>query len=107
MGEFQDVLIFRADFNNVAKDGRRIKVVLHHGFSRRIPRLGERVLLADSEQNRCWGWVRDFSGVIAFVELDESTWVSGEETRMQVLKAPAGGFSVQSSPASESERVPA
>jgi len=53
MGEFQEDLIFRADFNNVAKDGRRIKVSLHHGYSRRIPRAGERVLLADGEQNRC------------------------------------------------------
>src|SRR4051812_26445207 len=104
MSDFEDLLVFRTDFNNVADDGVQVKTSLYHGFSRRIPRDGERVLLRDSEGNRCWGWVRGIRGVIVFVELDETTWVSGEETRMVPVRSPEG-FSVEW--ATTKRRVPA
>lgn len=80
MTEFQDELIFKADFNNIDETGELVKTSLYNGFSRRIPHLNERILLRDSEGNRCWGWVRAFKGVMVSVELDVDTWVSGDET---------------------------
>lgn len=91
--EFQDELIFTLDFNNVAEDGKLVKTSLYAGASRRIPRRDERVFLRDAEGNHCWGWVRDIRGALLFVEVDESTWVFGQETRVIPVYGEGRGFS--------------
>lgn len=80
MGQFQDVLAFEVDFNNFDKKGELLKGSLWHASGHRIPRAGERALLRDGEGNRCWATVRDVRGVIVHFELDDSTWVSGEQS---------------------------
>ena len=75
-----DVLAFRVDFNNFDDDGKLLKGSLWHASSRRIPKAGERVILTDGEGNRCWAVVRDLRGVVVFFELDDATWVSGEQS---------------------------
>ena len=90
--DFQDSLAFRADFNLIDENGA-VKTSLYHGSSRRIPRAGERVLLRDGEGNRCWAIVRDVRGVIVVAQLDEETWVSGEETQT-VTPRELAGFAV-------------
>ncbi len=79
MTQFEDVLTYRVDFNHFDKTGEFLKGSLWHGSSHRIPRSGERVLLCDGEGNRCWAFVKDVQGVMVRFELDDSTWVSGEQ----------------------------
>lgn len=74
-----DQQILHVDFNNVASDGRLVKAALVHASGPLIPQVGEQVILKDGEGNRCLGWIERVLGPIAFVELDEATWVSGEE----------------------------
>jgi hypothetical protein len=85
MPQFQDVLTYKVDFNHFDKDGEFLKGSLWHGSSRRIPKPGERVLLCDGEGNRCWASVRDVHGVIVRFELDDSTWVSGEQSETTTI----------------------
>jgi hypothetical protein len=78
MDDFKDKLIFRVDFSNVAPDGRMVKAALPHASSPRVPEEGEYVFLMDAEGNRCHGWIKRVQGLIAFVELDEASWISGD-----------------------------
>jgi hypothetical protein len=75
----KDQLIFRVDFNNVADGGRLVKASLPHASSYRIPGDGERVFLEDGEGNRCWGSVERVEGLVVLIEIDDTTWVSGDQ----------------------------
>lgn len=73
-----DVLIFRVDFNNVDAEGH-IKGSFAHASSRRVPDVGERVLLSDAEGNACWGIVTHVGSLTLRFAPDPATWTSGEE----------------------------
>ena len=74
---------FRADFNNVADDGRLVKVSLRHALKENPapPRPGDSASLFDSEGNACRGTVERVQGKIIFVRLVDSTWTPGERPR--------------------------
>lgn len=95
--DVQDTLIYRADFNVFDEHGKLLKTSLYHGYSRRTPRLGERAILKDAEGNTCWGTFRESRGVLLFFELDDSTWVSGDETQFRTL-AQSYGYEVSPEP---------
>jgi|SRR5664279_2277948 hypothetical protein len=97
MGQFEDVLSFEVDFNNFDKGGKLLKGSLWHASGHRMPRAGERALLHDGEGNRCWATIRDVrSGVMVLFELDDSTWVSGEQATTQTVSAgTVGNWAVQ------------
>jgi hypothetical protein len=75
-------ILFKADFNNVAEDGRLVKVSMRHAADQsRAPSPGDRVFLYDDEANTCQGTADRVEGQIVFVELDEATWLAGEWVR--------------------------
>jgi len=80
----QDVLAFRVDFNNIDAGGL-LKGSLPHASGPRRPDVGERVLLRDWEGNRCWGTVMSVGQLSVRFELDDATWVSGEEVAARGL----------------------
>lgn len=73
--DFEDEIILRIDFNNVATGGR-IKGSLRHASSDRRPNLGEIVYLHDHEGNACYGRVDELRGQIVVVEPDWTSWTS-------------------------------
>jgi hypothetical protein len=89
MGQFDEDLTFKVDFNHFDKGGKLLKGSLWHGSGHRVPTPGQRVLLYDGEGNRCWATVHDVRGVILRFDLDDSTWVSGERSSTAVV---AGSF---------------
>jgi hypothetical protein len=96
MGQFEETLVFHVDFNNFDRGGKYLKGSLWHASgSHRIPRQGERAVLRDGEGNRCWAVVHDVKGVIVRFELDDSTWVSGEQPAAQTVGAGAGRWNVR------------
>jgi hypothetical protein len=80
--QFEDEIVLRVDFNNVA-DGGRIKGSLRHASSDRRPDLGETVYLHDDEGNACQARVDELRGQIVVLTPDWSSWVS---------EAPANAF---------------
>jgi len=73
---FQDTLIFRADFNSMLHDGR-IAVTRRYASGLRKPDFRERVVLRDSEHNRCEAVVQAVRGSAVHVIADLATWSPG------------------------------
>lgn len=77
MNDFEETPILTVDFNNVADDGRLVKAAIHR--AKGIPMPGRWAILRDPEGNRCLGRIERIQGPIAFVAIDDATWVSGED----------------------------
>lgn len=77
--QFEDEIVLRVDFNNVASGGR-IKASLRHASSDRRPEPGETVYIHDDEGNACQGRVDDVREQIVVVEPDWSSWTSEAPT---------------------------
>jgi hypothetical protein len=69
-------LLIYADFNALDDQGR-VKASLRFAGSPEIPRKGEWVRLADSEENTCLGRVEDMRDLVIAVRVDPATWVPG------------------------------
>jgi len=72
---FEDEIVLRVDFNNVATGGR-IKGSLRHASSARRPAVGETVYLHDGEGNACYARVDELREQIVVLAPDWASWTA-------------------------------
>jgi hypothetical protein len=80
--DMSNVAVYRVDFSTVHPETWHVLGSIQDAEQSDIPaEVGDRVLLADHEHNRCWAWVAAVDGDLLQFALDESTWQPGDAER--------------------------